>query len=911
MAKKYVYKFSEGNGSMRELLGGKGANLAEMSNLGMPVPSGFTITTEACIRYYDDGLKIAPEIQTQIDKYTAWLQKATGKKLGDLKNPLLVSVRSGARASMPGMMDTILNLGMNDEVVKVVEEKTQNKRFAYDSYRRFIQMFGDVVMGLNKSKFEELIDAMKEKKGVKQDVDLDADDMVELTKQFKAFYKKNLGEDFPQDPLVQLNRAIMAVFRSWNNERAIYYRRMNDIPDSWGTAVSVMEMVFGNMGNDCGTGVAFSRNPATGENKLFGEFLMNAQGEDVVAGIRTPQPIAELKKTMPGAYADFARISKTLENHYHDLQDMEFTIEHGKLFMLQCRNGKRTANAALKIAVDMVKEGLITKDEALLKVEPKQLDDLLHPTFDKASLKEKAGDVIAKGLAAAPGAGCGAIVFNAKDAEAQAAAGKKVVLVRLETSPEDIAGMHVSQAIVTVRGGMTSHAAVVARGMGACCVSGCGDIKVDEAGKQFTVNGETFKEGDIISVDGNTGLVYKGEVKSVPATISGNFATFMKWADERRTMKIRTNADTPEDAARAVEFGAEGVGLVRTEHMFFNSKERIEAIRMLCVSRTPEQRQKALDLLEPYQTEDFEGIFEAMKGRSVTIRLLDPPLHEFLPQTDEAIKEVADKMGISVEDVKAADVELKEFNPMMGHRGCRLDVTYPEIGVMQTRAIINAAINVNKKHPRWHLEPEIMVPLVGEKKELDYVADIIRKTADETIAAAKVKMVYHIGTMIEVPRGAINAGELAETAEFFSFGTNDLTQMTFGFSRDDAGKFLKSYYDKHIYDSDPFAHIDVNGVGKLVRWAAEHGRATRKDIHLGVCGEHGGDPASIEFFQTLGLDYVSCSPFRVPLARLAAAQAAIKVDAAKKAEKAAVKKTTVKKAAAKKPAAKKAASRKK
>ncbi len=911
MAKKYVYKFSEGNGSMRELLGGKGANLAEMSNLGMPVPSGFTITTEACIRYYDDGLKIAPEIQTQIDKYTAWLQKATGKKLGDLKNPLLVSVRSGARASMPGMMDTILNLGMNDEVVKVVEEKTQNKRFAYDSYRRFIQMFGDVVMGLNKSKFEELIDAMKEKKGVKQDVDLDADDMVELTKQFKEFYKKNLGEDFPQDPLVQLNRAIMAVFRSWNNERAIYYRRMNDIPDSWGTAVSVMEMVFGNMGNDCGTGVAFSRNPATGENKLFGEFLMNAQGEDVVAGIRTPQPIAELKKTMPGAYADFARISKTLENHYHDLQDMEFTIEHGKLFMLQCRNGKRTANAALKIAVDMVKEGLITKDEALLKVEPKQLDDLLHPTFDKASLKEKAGDVIAKGLAAAPGAGCGAIVFNAKDAEAQAAAGKKVVLVRLETSPEDIAGMHVSQAIVTVRGGMTSHAAVVARGMGACCVSGCGDIKVDEANKTFTVNGETFKEGDIISVDGNTGLVYKGEVKSVPATISGNFATFMKWADERRTMKIRTNADTPEDAARAVEFGAEGVGLVRTEHMFFNSKERIEAIRMLCVSRTPEQRQKALDLLEPYQTEDFEGIFEAMKGRSVTIRLLDPPLHEFLPQTDEAIKEVADKMGISVEDVKAADVELKEFNPMMGHRGCRLDVTYPEIGVMQTRAIINAAININKKHPRWHLEPEIMVPLVGEKKELDYVADIIRKTADETIAAAKVKMVYHIGTMIEVPRGAINAGELAETAEFFSFGTNDLTQMTFGFSRDDAGKFLKSYYDKHIYDSDPFAHIDVNGVGKLVRWAAEHGRATRKDIHLGVCGEHGGDPASIEFFQTLGLDYVSCSPFRVPLARLAAAQAAIKVDAAKKAEKAAAKKEPAKKAAAKKPAAKKAASKKK
>jgi pyruvate,orthophosphate dikinase len=910
--KKYVYKFSEGNGKMRELLGGKGANLAEMSNLGMPVPSGFTITTEACNRYYADGEKIAPEIQTQIDKHTAWLQKVTGKKLGDLKNPLLVSVRSGARASMPGMMDTILNLGMNDEVVKVVEEKTQNKRFAYDSYRRFIQMFGDVVMGLSKAKFEELIDAMKEKKGVKQDVDLDAEDMVELTRQFKAFYKKNLKEDFPQDPNVQLERAIMAVFRSWNNERAIYYRKMNDIPDSWGTAVSVMEMVFGNMGNDCGTGVAFSRNPATGENKLFGEFLMNAQGEDVVAGIRTPQPISQLKKTMPKAYEDFARIAKTLENHYHDLQDMEFTIEHGKLFMLQCRNGKRTATAALKIAVDMVKEGLITKDEALLMVEPKQLDDLLHPTFDKASLKAKAGDVIAKGLAAAPGAGCGAVVFTAKEAEKQAAAGKKVVLVRLETSPEDIAGMHVSQAIVTVRGGMTSHAAVVARGMGACCVSGCGMINVDEEHKKFVVDGKTFKEGDIISVDGNTGLVYKGEVKTVPATISGNFATFMKWADERRTMEIHTNADTPEDAARALSFGAEGVGLVRTEHMFFNSKERIEAIRMLCVARTPEQRQKALDLLEPYQTDDFEGIFEAMKGHVVTIRLLDPPLHEFLPQTDEAIKDVAKKMGISEADVRAADVELKEFNPMMGHRGCRLDVTYPEIGVMQTRAIINAAIRVNKKHPRWHLEPEIMVPLVGEKKELDYVADIIRKTADETIAKAKVKLVYHIGTMIEVPRGAINAGELAETAEFFSFGTNDLTQMTFGFSRDDAGKFLKDYYDKHIYESDPFAHIDVEGVGKLVKWAAEQGRATRKNIVLGVCGEHGGDPASIEFFQTLGLNYVSCSPFRVPLARLAAAQAAIRVSggprtkgqekAAKTAKKAAA---TVK--VAQKKAAKKAA----
>ncbi len=927
--KKYVYKFSEGNGSMRELLGGKGANLAEMSNLGMPVPSGFTITTEACIRYYNDGKKIALEIQKQIDKYVVWLQKATGKKLGDTKNPLLVSVRSGARASMPGMMDTILNLGMNDEVVRVVENKTQNRRFAYDSYRRFIQMFGDVVMGLNKSKFEELIDAMKEKKGVHQDIDLTAEDMVELTEKFKSFYKKNLGEDFPQDPITQLNRAVMAVFRSWNNERAIYYRRMNDIPDSWGTAVSVMEMVFGNMGDDCGTGVAFSRNPATGEKKLFGEFLMNAQGEDVVAGVRTPEPISELKKTMPHAYKEFARISDLLEHHYHDLQDMEFTIEHGHLFMLQCRNGKRTANAALKIAVDMVKEKLITKDEALLKVEPKQLDDLLHPTFDKADLKRKDGDVIAKGLAAAPGAGCGGVVFTAKAAEEQAAAGKKVILVRLETSPEDIAGMHVSQAIVTVRGGMTSHAAVVARGMGACCVCGCGDIKVDEEGKKFTVNGEVFKEGDVISVDGNTGLVYRGEVKSVPATISGNFATFMKWADERRTMKIRTNADTPEDAARALNFGAEGVGLVRTEHMFFNSKERIEAIRMLCVSRTPEQRKQALDLLEPYQTEDFRGIFEALRGRSVTIRLLDPPLHEFLPQTEEAIKEIADKMHITVDDVKNADAELKEFNPMMGHRGCRLDVTYPEIGAMQTRAIINAAIQVNKAHKNWHLEPEIMVPLVGEKKELDFVAEIIRTTADETIARAKAKLTYHVGTMIEVPRGAINAGQLAETAEFFSFGTNDLTQMTFGFSRDDAGKFLKYYYDQHIYESDPFAHIDVDGVGKLVRWAAEQGRAARKDIHLGVCGEHGGDPASIEFFQTLGLDYVSCSPFRVPLARLAAAQAAIKVDAAKKGEsmktakktvakkavkpvakKATAKKPVVKKAAVKKPVAKKAPAKK-
>lgn len=921
MAKKYVYKFAEGNGKMRELLGGKGANLAEMSNLGMPVPDGFTITTEACTAYYADGEKINDSIMKEIRTYVTWLQKVTGKKLGDRKNPLLVSVRSGARASMPGMMDTILNLGMNDEVVKVVEEKTGNQRFAYDSYRRFVQMFSDVVMGLSKAKFETIIDDVKEKRGVKLDIDLTAEDMVELTERFKEFYKQNLNEDFPQDPQVQLERSIEAVFRSWNNERAIYYRKMNDIPGSWGTAVNVMEMVFGNMGNDCGTGVAFTRNPATGEKKLFGEFLMNAQGEDVVAGIRTPQPIAELKKTIPGAYKDFVAICDKLEKHYHDMQDMEFTIEHGKLFMLQTRNAKRTAAAALKIAVDMEHEGLVTRDQALLMVEPKQLDDLLHPMFDAKDLKAAEDRIIAKGLAASPGAGSGEVVFSAEEAKEKAEAGKKVVLVRLETSPEDIEGMHVSQAIVTVRGGMTSHAAVVARGMGACCVSGCGEIKVNEEAKTFTVNGQTFKDGDIISVDGSTGLVYRGEIKTVPATISGNFKKFMDWADERRTLKIRTNADTPEDAARALSFGAEGVGLVRTEHMFFNSAERIKAIRMLCVAQTPEQRQKALDLLEPYQKEDFEGIFEALKGRSVTIRLLDPPLHEFLPKTDAEAADVAKTMGISVADVEAAAVALKEFNPMMGHRGCRLDVTYPEIGEMQTRAIINAAIDINKKHPSWHLEPEIMIPLVGEKKELDYVANIIRSTADKVIADKKVKLAYHIGTMIEIPRAAVVAGELAETAEFFSFGTNDLTQMTFGFSRDDAGKFLGDYYDKHIYESDPFAHVDVNGVGSLIKMAATQGRATRKDIHLGVCGEHGGDPASIEFFQRVGLDYVSCSPFRVPLARLAAAQAAIHADAEKKAarvsaapkkapKKASVKKTVAKKASVTKTAAKKAAVKK-
>ena len=883
--KKYVYKFSEGNGSMRELLGGKGANLAEMSRIKLPVPNGFTITTEACNSYYDCGKKINKEILSQIWSTLTWLEKDTGKKLGDKKNPLLVSVRSGARASMPGMMDTILNLGMNDEVVKVVENKTGNKRFAYDSYRRFIQMFSDVVMGLNKSKFEEIIDEMKEKKGIKLDIDLDAEDMVELTTKFKAFYKHNLKEEFPQDPKVQLVRAIEAVFRSWNNERAIFYRKMNDIPSSWGTAVNVQSMVFGNMGDDCGTGVAFTRNPATGENKLFGEFLMNAQGEDVVAGIRTPETIDKLGKEMPGAYKEFVRICKILEKHYHDMQDMEFTIEHGKLYMLQTRNGKRTAAAALKVAVDMVKEGLITKDEALSMVDPKQLDDLLHPQFDSADLKRKKNDVIAKGLAASPGAACGEIVFSAEDAKAKVKAGHKVILVRLETSPEDIEGMHVSEGILTVRGGMTSHAAVVARGMGACCVSGAGDITVNEAKKFFIVGGEKYKEGDVISLDGSTGLVYKGAIKTVPATISGNFKKFMDWADARRTLKVRTNADTPEDAKRAVEFGAEGVGLVRTEHMFFNSAERIKAIRMLCVAQTLEQRQKALKILEPYQQKDFEGIFEAMGGRSVTIRLLDPPLHEFLPKTDKEAKDVAKAMGLTIKDVEAAASALHEFNPMMGHRGCRLDVTYPEIGVMQTRAIIKAAIAINKKHPKWNLVPEIMIPLTGEPKELEYVANIVKETADEVIAKAKAKVKYEVGTMIEIPRAALLADEMAKTAHFFSFGTNDLTQMTFGFSRDDAGKFLNDYYDKNIYEFDPFAHVDQNGVGQLIDMACQKGRSVRKDIHLGVCGEHGGDPASIEFFQRVGLTYVSCSPYRVPIARLAAAQAAIKVDKEKKASK--------------------------
>ncbi|MDY2780074.1 MAG: pyruvate, phosphate dikinase [Bulleidia sp.] len=876
-SKKFVYKFSEGNGSMRELLGGKGANLAEMSNLGMPVPNGFTITTEACNAYYSDGEKINDEIATQMWAHLTWLEEETGKKLGDESNPLLVSVRSGARASMPGMMDTILNLGMNDTVVKVVGEKSGNKRFAYDSYRRFIQMFSDVVMGLSKARFEQIIDEIKERRGIKLDIDLSADDMVELTEKFKEFYKENLHEEFPQDPKVQLERSVEAVFRSWNNERAIYYRRMNDIPGDWGTAVNVQEMVFGNMGNDCGTGVAFTRNPATGEKKLFGEFLMNAQGEDVVAGIRTPQPIEELQQTMPGAFNDFVEICNRLEKHYHDMQDMEFTIEHGKLFMLQTRNGKRTGPAALKIAVDMVEEGLIDKDQALMMVEPKQLDDLLHPQFDADDLKKKANDVIAVGLPASPGAACGSVVFTAEEAKVQATAGKKVILVRLETSPEDIEGMHVSQGILTVRGGMTSHAAVVARGMGACCVSGCGEISVDEANKQFTIHGETFKEGDVISLDGSTGKVYRGAIATVPAKISGNFKKFMDWADERRTLHIRTNADTPVDAAKAVEFGAEGVGLVRTEHMFFEEK-KIRAIREMIISKTLEQRKAALAKILPMQRADFEGIFEAMGGRSVTIRLLDPPLHEFLPQDPEMIKSLAEEMGVTVAELNEVISNLHEFNPMMGHRGCRLDVTYPEIGEMQAQAIIEAAINVKAKHPDWNVVPEIMIPLVGEPKELAYVKSVVVKKADEVIKNANSDLKYLVGTMIEIPRAALLADEIAKEAEFFSFGTNDLTQMTFGFSRDDAGHFLSDYYNKHIYESDPFAHVDQAGVGKLIKMAVELGKSTRPDIHLGVCGEHGGDPASIEFFHRVGLNYVSCSPYRVPIARLAAAQAAIKVD---------------------------------
>ena len=869
---KFVYNFTEGNGKMRELLGGKGANLAEMTNLGMPVPNGFTVTTEACNQYYADGEKINDEIKKEIFDHVAHLEETTGKKLGSKENPLLVSVRSGARASMPGMMDTILNLGINDDVVETIAARTNNPRFAYDSYRRFIQMFADVVMGLPKSRFEEIIDELKEAKGVKLDTELDAEDLKVMVVKFKEFYKENLKEDFPTDPTIQLEKAVEAVFRSWNNPRAIFYRKMNDIPASWGTAVNVQMMVFGNMGNTCGTGVAFTRNPATGERKLFGEFLMNAQGEDVVAGIRTPSPIAELEKVMPNAYAQFVDICDRLEHHYKDMQDMEFTIENEKLYMLQTRNGKRTAAAALKIACDMVDEGLINTDEALMMVEPKSLDALLHPQFDAAELKKAV--VLTNGLAASPGAACGQVVFNAEDAIAWAKEGKKVVLVRLETSPEDIEGMAVAQGIMTVRGGMTSHAAVVARGMGRCCVSGCGDVTINEEAKTFTVNGQTFAEGDYISLDGSTGCVYGCAVKTVPAQISGDFEKFMGWADARRTLKVRTNADTPKDAKQAVAFGAEGIGLVRTEHMFFEAS-RIRAMREMIVSKTEEQRRIALAKLLPMQRSDFEGIYEAMEGRSVTIRYLDPPLHEFVPQDPQEIAALAQDMNIDVNELNNVITSLHEFNPMMGHRGCRLSVTYPEIAEMQTTAVIEAAINVNARHPEYHIVPEIMIPLVGDVEELKYVKNIVTATADKIIAEKGVDLKYMIGTMIEIPRAALLADEIAKEAQFFSFGTNDLTQMTFGFSRDDAEAFLGDYYDKKIYEHDPFARLDQRGVGKLVKMAVELGKSVRPDIKLGICGEHGGDPATIEFCHRIGLTYVSCSPYRVPIARLAAAQAAI------------------------------------
>lgn len=873
MSKKFVYLFAEGNETMRELLGGKGANLAEMSRLGMPVPYGFTITTEACNQYYADGECINADIRTQIEEYLAKLEEQAEKKFGDVNDPLLVSVRSGARASMPGMMDTILNLGMNDEVVAGVEKLTGNARFAYDSYRRFIQMYADVVMGLSKARFEEIIDEVKKEKGISDDLDLDAEDMKTLVQRFKAFYEEELKEPFPSDPRVQLFGAIEAVFRSWNNPRAIYYRKMNDIPGSWGTAVNVQMMVFGNMGNDCGTGVAFTRNPATGENKLYGEFLMNAQGEDVVAGIRTPQHIDQLKEVAPQAYHKFVEICGILEDHYRNMQDMEFTIEKGKLFMLQTRNGKRTAAAALQIACDMVDEGKVTVDEALMMVEPKQLDALLHPMFDAAELK--AAVPIASALPASPGAACGQIVFTAEEAIEEAGKGKKVVLVRLETSPEDIEGMHVAQGILTVRGGMTSHAAVVARGMGACCVSGCGDIDMHEEEGYFTVNGKDYHRGEWISLDGSTGHIYGQAIKTVPAAISGNFERFMKWADERRQLKIRTNADTPRDAAQAVRFGAEGIGLVRTEHMFFDG-DRIKAVREMIVSKTVEQRKRALEKLLPMQRGDFEGIYEAMEGMPVTIRYLDPPLHEFLPTNDADIVDLAGEMGMAADELRSIVVSLHEFNPMMGHRGCRLAVSYPEIAEMQTTAVIEAAINVQKRHPEWTIEPEIMIPLVGDQAELRFVKKIVTETADRIIADSDRPMTYKVGTMIEIPRAALLADEIAQEAEFFSFGTNDLTQMTFGFSRDDAGGFLSDYYEKKIFESDPFAHLDQKGVGKLIEMAAAAGRKTRPDIKLGICGEHGGDPASIEFCHRVGLNYVSCSPFRVPIARLAAAQAAIK-----------------------------------
>ena len=874
--KKYCYLFSEGNASMRELLGGKGANLAEMTHIGLPVPQGFTITTEACTQYYEDGRRINDDIMAEIMANVEKMETINGKKFGDLENPLLVSVRSGARASMPGMMDTILNLGLNDEVVESMISRNPDpkfRRFVYDSYRRFIQMFSDVVMEVGKKYFEELIDEMKERKGVVSDIELTADDLKELATAFKAEYKAKIGEDFPTDPKVQLYEAIRAVFRSWDNPRANVYRRDNDIPYSWGTAVNVMPMVFGNLNDNSGTGVAFTRDPATGEKKLMGEFLVNAQGEDVVAGVRTPMPIAKMAEKFPEAYKQFTDVCSFLENHYRDMQDMEFTVENGKLYMLQTRNGKRTAQAALQIACDLVDEGMRTEEEAVMMIEPRNLDTLLHPQFDAKALK--AATPIGKGLGASPGAACGQIVFTAEDAEAWNAAGKKVVLVRLETSPEDITGMKSSQGILTVRGGMTSHAAVVARGMGTCCVSGCSEIKMDEENKKFELGGKVYHEGDVISIDGSTGNIYGEAIPTVDAAISGNFGRIMGWADKFRRLQVRTNADTPKDARKARELGAEGIGLCRTEHMFFEA-DRIHAMRQMIVSDSVEKREVALAKLLPMQQSDFEGIYEALEGCPVTIRFLDPPLHEFVPTAEDEIAALAKDMDMTVADVKAVIAGLHEFNPMMGHRGCRLAVTYPEIAVMQTKAVIGAAINVQKRHPEWNMVPEIMIPLVGEIKELKYVKDVVVKTADETIAAAGVDMKYLVGTMIEIPRAALTADEIAKEAEFFSFGTNDLTQMTFGFSRDDAGKFLGAYYDKKIYENDPFARLDQTGVGKLVKMAATLGRATRPDIHLGICGEHGGDPTSVEFCHGAGLDYVSCSPFRVPIARLAAAQAAIK-----------------------------------
>ncbi len=870
---KYIYLFTEGNGKMRELLGGKGANLAEMTNLGLPVPQGFTITTEACTQYYEDGKVINPEIQAQIMEYVDKLEKMSGKKFGDKENPLLVSVRSGARASMPGMMDTILNLGINDDVVEVLAKKSGNPRWAWDCYRRFIQMYSDVVMEVGKKYFEQLIDKMKKEKGVTQDVELTADDLKELASEFKAEYEEKIGAKFPSDPKEQLMGAIKAVFRSWDNPRANVYRRDNDIPYSWGTAVNVQMMAFGNMGDDCGTGVAFTRDPATGEKKLMGEFLMNAQGEDVVAGVRTPKKIAEMAKVMPEVYEQFQKICNILESHYKDMQDMEFTIENRKLYMLQTRNGKRTAQAALKIACDLVDEGMITEKEAVLMIDPRNLDTLLHPQFDAKALK--AAEPIGKALAASPGAAAGQIVFSAEEAKAWNANGKKVVLVRLETSPEDIEGMKAAQGILTVRGGMTSHAAVVARGMGTCCVSGCSEIVMDEENKVFTLGGKTYHEGDTISINGSTGYIYDGIIPTVPASVTGEFARIMAWADKFRTLKVRTNADTPADAKRARELGAEGIGLCRTEHMFFEGS-RIAAFREMICSDTVEEREAALDKILPMQQGDFEKLYEALEGNPVTIRFLDPPLHEFVPTEEADIEALAKTQGKSVERIKAIIASLHEFNPMMGHRGCRLCVTYPEIAKMQTRAVIRAAIAVKAKHPDWNIKPEIMIPLVGEVKEFKFVKDIVVAVADEEIAAAKSKITYEVGTMIEIPRAALTADEIAKEAEFFCFGTNDLTQMTFGFSRDDAGKFLGAYYDHKIYESDPFARLDTNGVGKLMKMAVELGRGARKTLHCGICGEHGGDPSSIEFCNELGLDYVSCSPYRVPIARLAAAQSAIK-----------------------------------